>query len=265
MAKSLSKKYLFIVIGLIIILIVINIIPGLSSGLGNFLFKIFSPIERIFIKAGDSIVRFFEISISVRDLAKENAELWQKNLELEAEISQLKEVERENEVLRTGLEISKKGQIIVEMASIVGKDIQGSQDWILINKGKNQGIEKDMAVISSEMALVGRIIEAMPSFSKVMLVTNKESIVAGLVEGGRNEGLVKKDEKGKLFMDFIPRSEELEIEERIITSGTDNIYPKGILIGKIENIDLSQNQLFQKITITPAVDFSKLEAVFIIK
>jgi len=50
-----------------------------------------------------------------------------------------------------------------------------------------------------------------------------------------------------------------------LTSGMDTIYPRGILIGKIEKIDLSQNQLFQKITITPAVDFSKLEEVFIIK
>lgn len=265
MAKYPSKKYFLIVIGLIIVLVILNIFPGLSSGLGNFLFKVFSPIERIFIKAGDRVIGFFEILISLREINKENVEFRQKNLELEAEISQIKEVERENEVLRKGLEISKKGQNIVEMASVVGKDVQVAGDWILINKGERQGIEKDMAVISKDMALVGKVVEIMSSFSKVMLITNKESIVAGLAEKGRSEGLVKKEAKGKLFMDFIPRSEKIEIEERIITSGMDNIYPKGILIGKIENIDLSQNQLFQKITISPAVDFSKLEEVFIVK
>lgn len=265
MAKYLSKKYLFIAIGLIVVLIILNIIPGLSTGLGNFLFKVFSPIGKFFIKTGDKVIGFFEVLLSIKDLAKENTGLQQKNLELEAELSQLKEVEKANEVLRKGLGISEKGQDIIEKASIVGKDIQTEGNWILINKGIKQGMEKDMVVISPEMALVGKIVETMPSFSKVMLITNKESMVAAIIEKGRNEGLVKKEPKGKLFMDFIPRSEKLEIEERVITSGMDNIYPKGILIGKIEDIDLSQNQLFQRITIIPAIDFSKLEEVFIIK
>jgi rod shape-determining protein MreC len=265
MAKYPNKKYFFIVITLVVALVVLNILPNFSSALGNFLFKIFSPVEKFFIRIGDRVLAFFEVLISIRDLGKQNIDLRQKNLELEAELTQLKQVEQENQTLRQGLEISKKDQIIIEIAFVVGKDVQGVGDWILIDKGKNQGIEKDMTVISSEMALVGKIMQVMPGFSKVMLITNKESVVAAIIEGERNEGLVKKEEKGRLFMDFIPRSEGLEIDERIITSGMDNIYPKGILIGKIESIDLSQNQLFQKITITPAVDFSKLEEVFIVK
>lgn len=263
--KKLSKKYLIILIVLILGLIFLNVIPGFSISLGNFVFKIFSPIKMFFIKIGDRVVGFFGVLITLKDLNKENAELLQKNLELEGEISRLKEVARENEVLRQGLEILKKGQTIVEMARVVGKDVQVAGEWILVNKGVKHGIEENMAVVSAEFALVGKVIEVMSSFSKVMLITNKESIVAALVEGGRSEGLVKKEEKGRLFMDFIPRDEKMEIGERVITSGMDNIYPKGILIGKIENIDLSQNQLFQKITITPAVDFSKLEEIFIVK
>jgi rod shape-determining protein MreC len=260
-----SKKYFFVIIILLIIFVIINIVPGLTSGLGNFLFKIFSPMEKFFIRAGEKLIGFFEVFLSISELNKQNTGLRQRNLELETEVSQLKEVKRENEVLRQGLGISKKGQSIIEMASVVGKDVQGAQDWILIDRGEKQGIEKNMAVISSETALVGKVIETMSDFSKVMLITNKENVVAALVEGGRSEGLVKKSEKGKLFMDFIPRGEELEAGERIITSGMDNIYPKGILIGKIEDIDLSQNQLFQKITIIPIIDFSKLEEVFIVR
>lgn len=265
MAKFRSKKYLLLIIVLIAVLVVINIIPGLTNGLGNFVFKIFSPIGGFFIRIGDRIAGFFGILTSIKDLARENIELRQKNLELEKQITELKEAVKENESLKKGLDISEKGQTIIEMASVVGKDVQGVQDWILIDKGTNQGVEKDMAVISSDMFLAGRIVEAMPSFSKVMLITNKESAVAALIENVRSQGLVKKEEKGKLFMDFIPRSEKLETGERIITSGMDKIYPKGILIGKIESIDLSQNQLFQKIIIAPAVDFSKLERVFIVK
>jgi rod shape-determining protein MreC len=66
-------------------------------------------------------------------------------------------------------------------------------------------------------------------------------------------------------MDFIPREENPETGERIITSGMDNVYPAGILIGKIESVDLSQNQLFTKVVIAPDTNFLKLEKVFIIK
>jgi rod shape-determining protein MreC len=263
--KRISQKYVIIVVVLIVGLLFLNFIPGLSSALGNLLFKIFSPIQIFFAEIGSKVGGFFNILFSLRTLLRENAELRQKNLEMETELTGLKEVERENEILRMGLDISQKGYQVIEEAWIVGKDIQGIQDWVLINKGGKEGIEKDMTVVSPERALVGKVTEVMADFSKVMLITNKESLVAALIEGERSEGLVKKSGEGKLFMDFIPRNEKLETEERILTSGTDNVYPKGILIGKIENIDLSQNQLFQKISISPAVDFSKLEEVFIIK
>jgi len=263
--RKISKKYLIIVIVLIVGLIFLNFIPGLVKKMNNIIFKIFSPIEKLFFRVGDKVIGFFEIVLSIKDLNRENTLLEGKNLELETEIIRLKEIERENQILREGLNISQRNQLNLEFASVVGKDIEGSQDWILINKGSDDGLKKDMAVISKEFVLAGKTIEVMPDFSKVILITNRESIVAALIEGERSQGLVKKEKRGKLFMDFIPRNEKLEIGERIITSGMDKIYPEGILIGKIETIDLSQNQLFQRITISPAVDFSKLEEVFVIR
>jgi len=265
MEKFQNKKTLFILCALIVVLMIINIIPGLVKGLGNFVYKIFSPFERIFSNAGKGIVGFFQILISIGDLNKQNLALQEKNTTLESEIAKLNEVEKENLVLKNALNISKSGQPIKEVALIVGKDIQGTQDWILINKGSKQGILRDMIVLSPENALVGRINEVSSDFSKVMLITYKDSAIAGILENQRIEGLIKKSDKGGLFMDFIPKTEKFELGERIITSGMDNLYPKGILIGTIENIDPSDNQIFQKITITPAVNFSKLEQVIIIK
>lgn len=259
------KETIIIVLVLIIALIVLNIIPSLTKGLGNFVYKIFSPIGKFFSNVGNSISGFFQVIFSIGNLNKENLALRQGNLILEAEIAALKEIERENDILREALNISKSGQQIQEIALVVGKDIQGIQDWILINKGLKHGAIKDMVVISPENALVGRISEVGASFSKVMLIIQKNSVVAGVIERNRIEGLVKKDDKGGLFIDFIPKNENPEIGERVITSGMDNLYPKGILIGKIESVDTSDNQIFKKIIIAPAVDFSKLEEVLIIK
>lgn len=265
MAKFLNRKYFSAIIIIIVVVLLLNIIPGFSKKLGNFIFKIFSPIRVFIAKIGDNITGFFGIIANIKNLNRENIELGRQNKELEGEVVKLKELEMENEELRQVLKISSENRNILERALIVGKDVQGIQDWILINRGKKHGIEKDFAVISKEMALVGRVVEVMDSFSKVMLITSKDCVVAAIAEKSRAQGLVKKEEKGGLSMDFIPRTEKLEIGERIITSGMDKIYLKAILIGKIEKIDLSQNQLFQKITIIPAVDFGKLESVYIIK
>jgi len=261
MAKFQNKKYVFIVLGLIIALLIINIIPGFINNLGNFVFKITGPISGFFIKIGDTFSCFFGTLFSIRDLANENVSLRIKNMELESEISSLKEIKRQNLVLEQGLQALSEIGEIKQIASIIWKE----NDWLLINKGENSGIEKNMAVVSKQGSLIGKIFEVSKDFSKVMLIVNKESIVAALLEDKRSEGLIRKEKQENLFMDFIPKSETLEINERIITSGMDNIYPKGILIGKIETIDFSQNQLFQRITVIPIVNFSKLEEVFIIK
>ncbi|MBD3282573.1 MAG: rod shape-determining protein MreC [Candidatus Portnoybacteria bacterium] len=266
MSKTSRKKYLLIVLGLIVIIVLLNIVPGLSNGLGNFVFKVFSPIQKFFIDLGNRVYSVFSILFSIRDLAKENIALREEVLMLESKVAELSEVKRENRVLREGIDLSEKENLlIIQKASVVGKDIQGLDDWILIDKGSCSGLVKDMAVVSVEMGLVGRIIEVMENFSKIMLITNKESIVAALVEKNRVEGVVKESEKSRLFVDFIPRGEVLVEGDNLITSGMDNIFPKGILIGKIEEIDFSQNQLFQKIYINPVVNFSKLEEVFIVE
>jgi len=263
---KISKKYLAIFLVLILGLVFLNLFPKPAKALENFIFKVFSPAQKLFIKTGNKISGFFEILLSIKDLSRENAELKQKNSELERQLTQLKETEKENEALRAALDFSEKNTSLFEIASIVGKSLQGAEDWILIDKGTKDGVEKNMAIVSEEFSLVGRVIESNDNFSKVMLITDKNSIVGALIENKRNEGLVQKEEgSDKIFLDFVPKNEAVEIGEKILTSGMDNVYPKSILIGKVEKIDASENQLFQKITILPAVDFNKLEKVFILK
>jgi len=263
---KISKKYFVIAIVLMVGLIFLNLFPNISGFLKNLIFKAFSPIQEFFIKTGNNIIGFFEIIASIKDLGRENTELKQKNMEIEAELSKLKETERENQILREALNFSQKDTPLYEIASVVGKEIQGGGDWILIDKGSKNGVEKDDVVVSEGPSLVGRIFEVNNNFSKVLLITNSKSVVAAIIENKRSEGLIQKEEDGnKIFMDFVPKEENPKIGEKVITSGMDNIYPKGILIGKIESVDLSQNQLFQKVIIALATNFNKLEEVFVIK
>ncbi len=264
--KLFKRKYLLIAGILITGLVFLNALPSVSGSIKNIVFKAFSPLQIIFIKTGNKVTNFFEIISSIRDLGQENLELKKKNIALESQLLKLVDVKKENEVLRNALNFPPKNVVIHNLASIVGKEIGGEDGIILINLGRNQGIENNFSVISEEMALVGKIIDVEENFSKVIVITNPQSTVAVAVNGKKIEGLLHKEkENGELVMDFVPREENVELEDKIITSGMDNIYPAGIFVGNVKNINNSENQLFQKIIVEPAVNFNKLEKVFVIK
>jgi rod shape-determining protein MreC len=261
-----SKKHLVVFLVLIVGLIFLNIFPKISDFLENLVFKAFSPVQKLFINTGNRIIGFFEIILSIKDLNLENTELKKKNLELEAELTAFKETEKENQVLREALNFSQKNIPLYEMAYVVGKETQGGENWILINKGFDRGVVEDTVIVSEEFSLVGKIVEVYDDFSKATLIIGSGNAVAALIENKRSEGLVQKEESGnKIFMDFIPKEENPEVGEKVLTSGMDKIYPAGIFIGKIESVDSSENQLFTKVVIAPAANFSKLEKVLIIK
>jgi len=262
-----KNKIYFIITGILILgLVFLNVLPGVSGFAKNTLFKVLSPIQRAFIKAGNKTIDFFEIILTIRELNKENIELKKKNLELESEISLFKETEEENKALRQALKFPEKELPIYDIAEVVGKEIQGEDDWILINKGKNNGVDINSPIVSEELALVGKVIQVDDNFSKVMLISHSQSTVAIKIENRKMEGLLQKEKGSNLiFIDFVPKEENIQLKERIVTSGMDKIYLPGIYIGTVEKIDASQNQLFQKIIVQPAVNFEKLERVFILK
>ena len=260
------RKHFIVLLVLILGLVFLNFFPNITKASGNFIFKIFSPVQKLFISLGNKITGSFQILFSISDLAKENEQLKQKNSNLELQLTELNELRKENENLRNALDFPLKNSLVYAMSSIVGKNLQGTDDWILINKGTKDGLDKNMAVVSGDFYLVGKIVDAGKDFSKVTLITDRNSMVSAMVENNRNEGLVQKDASaGKIFLDFVPKNETIELGEKIITSGMDNIYPKGIIIGTVQNIDSSENQLFLKIIISPGADFEKLENVFILK
>ena len=112
-----NKAFLTILI-LVVALAIINLIPGLTKGLGNFVYAVFSPIERLFSNAGKGIINCFQVLISISELNTENLALKEKNIILETEIAELKTIKQENEVLKQALNISKAEQIKTQALSI---------------------------------------------------------------------------------------------------------------------------------------------------
>ena len=267
-------------IGLITVLliaffIVLNL-TSFSKEVKNFFYLISSPIQKTLWRAGDNLSDFFEAISEIEKLKKENEELLLENQALIAENASLKELKKENEVLREALEIGLEKEFKLVLAEVIGKDI--SQDVLLINKGSKDGILKDFPVITQQKSLIGKCGEVYENFSKVILISNKESSFDAKIIGSQNsseadlggdddndiQGLVKGKGNLKLFLDLIPQEKEINEGNLVVTTALGGIFPRGLLVGEIKKVLKSDIQPWQGAEIEPAFDIKELETLFIL-
>jgi rod shape-determining protein MreC len=227
-----------------------------------------SPAQLSATGLTDSAAGFLRTLLTLRTLQQDAAALAVRNLQLEAQIESLREVETENEQLRAMLNFAQvrprlelRGAQIV--ARKIGEESTNFLDTILIDLGRQHGIEVGMPVVTDQ-GLVGRISEVTDSVSKVLLLTDPSSSASALLADSRLNGVVRGSSSGDLVMDFIPQGPTFEVGEMVLSSGLGGKFPKGIAIGAIESIESQPNAVFQKAVVRPAVDFGSLETVMVI-
>lgn len=263
--NGVSKTKSFLLALLIILGLVFLNLPTVSSKIKNFLYSISSPIQKSFDNFTQQIKKSWDFLNSLKEISHENVILEERIKELESQNIQLKELEKENEFLRSYLNLPHYQRYQIELANIVGRDFQGLEKYILIDKGELAGVKEDLPVIVFENILIGKVVEVFKDFSRVLLITSSNSKIPSLIQESRIEGLIKGLGEGVLFMDLVSRDIKVEEGQTIITSGIGGGFPKGILIGTVSKIESMENKMFQKIEVEPAIKTENLEKVFIIK
>ena len=205
-----------------------------------------------------------------RDYVHDVFYVYDQNRELQTQIDDLKlkvsktaELEAENANLRQLLNYKKaNSQFDLLPANVIGRDSSTWTSRIIINRGSNDGVQKNMTVITPD-GLVGNIHEAYASYSEVELITDPRSAVGSIVQraDSRVAGVVKgsTDSDSAIKMTNIPQNANIVEGDTIITSGLGGIYPKGIPIGSVVSIKNDAGGLLQYATLYPCVDFQKLE------
>jgi rod shape-determining protein MreC len=134
----------------------------------------------------------------------------------------------------------------------------------MIDKGSTHGLEKTAPVIVSE-GIVGQIVTVASHFSRVLLITDRNSAVDALVQNTRARGMVKGGNDNTCVFVYALRKDDIQPGETIVSSGLDQIFPKGLKIGRILDVKKEHSQLFQDIVIQTSVDFDTLEEVLVYK
>ncbi len=134
---------------------------------------------------------------------------------------------------------------------------------LVIDKGKTSGVKAGQPVITPE-GIVGQVIDTADSYSKILLIIDQDSAVDAIVQKNRARGIVKGASSDQCIFKYVMRRHDIEVGDSVISSGLDGVFPKGLPVGFISNINRKNSGLFQEIKLTPHVDFRKLEEVLIL-
>lgn len=231
--------------------------------------RILGPVKNIFAKTSFYIKDKVEDVPQLFSLKNENKKLKKQVAELERYKQILEEYKRENENLRDLLNLKQKNlDYDLEAAEVVGRDPGNWFNVIMINKGRDDGIKENMAVISDN-GLVGHVISSDKNFSKVLLITDDRSSISAMIQRTRDNGILKGTidpaPPGCVKMVYLPQNAKIVKGDTVISSGLGGIIPKGIVIGKVIEAKKEPYELMQFAIVKPMVDFQKLEHVFVIK
>jgi rod shape-determining protein MreC len=217
---------------------------------------------------GGSVADAIAFLVELQTIRQRTAELEQINASLQAENFSLREVERENSELRQFFQFAQeRPRLELRGAQIVGRVIGQEStnflDFILLDLGQVHGIQVGMPVVTAE-GLVGRVSQVNNSTCKVLLITDVNSAVNGLLQNSRVPGIIRGTARGDLIMDFIPQGVLFSVGEVVLTSGLGGRFPKGIPIGQVVEIRQRDIDVVQQTIVRPQVDFSRLELAAIV-
>lgn len=194
---------------------------------------------------------------------RENERLVRELNRLKLENSITSELLLENERLRDFLAFTKLHSPSSVTAQIIAKDSSPSSQTVTINKGENDGIEKDMAVVIAA-GIVGRVQAVLPGTAKIILLTDPASTLAVRVQRNREEGLLE----GKLnrcALKYVSYYADIQEGDLLVTSGLDGIFPKGLPVATVIKVSKHEANAFQTVIAKPAVSLSRMEEALVLR
>jgi len=250
--------FLAVVVGILIFS------PKISKAVRSFFVGNTAPTGSLISLASQKIHNSFSFIGSISHLRTENNNLGEKIAELEIDKSKIAELEIENRILKKELGFKDESGIKELIpARIIERDPVFFLDHFVIDKGSENGIHGGAAVLSLG-TLIGLVREVYPDYSKVVLVTSKDSLVQAMLQNSRAKGILRGGISG-LYLENIIQDTDYQQGEYVITSGLGGKIKQGIVIGKAGEIQSSDSGIFKSIIVNPIVDLSKLETVFIEK
>lgn len=237
--------------------------PFIGEMFGGIFIKLSAPLDRANSYITGFTTKFKNDYFDIFDLKTKYNSLLRREEMLEAKNVELDELKVENRRLRLLLRMKSNANLEGIAAKIIGSSLSYWSKTVTVDRGSTSGINVGMPVVSTK-GVVGQVTAVSSATAKVLLLTDPANGVDGLLQQTRSRGVVEGKGGEECEMKYVAREVEVQVGERVITSGFDGVYPKGLLIGKVIKVGKSDKGIFHSVTIDPAVSFNDLEEVLII-
>ena len=238
---------------------------GLESGAGSTL----NPVQKVAYGFNRGVKDFVDFFLNFSDVRDENKELKKENDKLKAEIDEYSKLKEENERLQKVLNFKdEKNNYDYIGTNIIGISGDSILNGYIVDRGKDDGIEKGMVVISAD-GLVGQVSSVGKNWAIVQCIVNENVKVAVMVDSTReNTGILQgyKDYFNNNLAKVLnlPMDSEVKEGDIIVTSGLGGYYPKEIKIGEVVSVEEDRVKVMKSAIVKPYVDFNKIEELFIV-
>ncbi len=245
-----------------------------------------TPLEKLLVWTQGGVSGVWHNYVYLRGVRQENRDLREQIERLRLEQVRLTQDAQQAQRLQSLLGFREQFISQTMPAQVIGTSGSEQSRLIYIDKGSRDGIAKiaddetdidkekgdkekgrdrgkDMAVITSAGGVVGKVLYVNRSTSEVLLINDQSSGVGVILEKSRLQGILKGTASGKVVLDKIMNDEQIEVGEKVLTSGGDRIFPKGLLVGTVSDVSPGPES-FLKITVKPAADLDRLEEVLVI-
>jgi rod shape-determining protein MreC len=238
------------------------------SLLERLVLAVVSPFQRAVTATIGAVGHVYDDYVDLRGVREENLHLADRVRALELALVETRQLASQSTRLRELLALQRLLPYETIAAELIAGEGVSFSRIITVNKGSRAGVRLNMPVVCTS-GVVGRVIAVGPGAAKVQLIVDRDAGVGVVIERSRTLGVIEGGRAsdspgGDLPMRFVPALADVAPGDTVVTSGLDQIYPKGLVVGQVSRVG-GTSGLVREVLVTPATRFHELEEVLLLK
>ena len=221
-----------------------------------------TPFERALVWVQNSTGNVWHNYFYLRGVRAENRQLKEQIEQMRVEQVRFTEDAAQARRLQTLLAFKEQFISKTVAAQVIGTSGSDLSRIVTLDKGENAGIRRDMAVITAD-GIVGKVLLVSANLAQVLLISDQSSGVGAILDKSRLQGVLRGTANGEVALERVMSDEQVQPGETVLTSGGDQIFPKGLPVGTVTRVGKGKD-LFLSISIKPAANLSRLEEVLVL-
>jgi len=259
-SRTLQTTIIFLVVGGILALALGGYFSGASNVFSSSLITVQSWLSSRFV----ALQEFLNAPRDIATLRQRNTELEAEVSELQAQVIQLQQEAGQTQILAALVDFSRANpENQYKAAAVIGRDPSPFLQYVIINRGSNDGILRGMPVVTDQ-GLVGRVDAVIANAARVQLITDPAASVNVRLQNAEVDAALSGSVTGDISLELIPQDVNIQTGDLVLTSGLGGGYPPNLIVGQVVNVRSRDFDLFQQATIQPVVDFNRLQIVLVI-